>query len=233
MQLTPENVKTLMSQGKTASEIGALIGVSKQSILRYVVSRKLGPWPYLTRERPVPDDFSSKIVGMYAKEALEYWRCSTKTLARWMKETGLRHLSERRAKFTHEELQKAYNGSIKDMAKTLGIDRGAASRYLRAAGIVRDIPPVPKATKPAKKHIGTHSDNFAMKNNIYAKPQRDMSPVGQAVEFLRTLGPVSRCDESGKIIETGKFWRRGGTYPLTNEDVIERASRLGWTLVTV
>lgn len=57
---------------------------------------------------------------------------------------------------------------------------------------------------------------------------RDQSPIGQAVDFLRKYGSVYRCTESGKPDAKGEFWKRNFTV-LSDIQVIDRARRLGWT----
>lgn len=236
MELTSEYVAEMIADGKSAAEIGEPFGKSKKAILRYALRHNLGPWKTVrvgNNKRDVPEGFVAITATMTRKDALRHWKCSTITFSRWMKQTGAKTINApgRTSRIAKDALEAAYNGSISDTAKALGIDRDTASRHLRKHGIIRDVPQT-KPKKAQKTHI-KDSNNFAMKNVAYVRPQRDLSVIGQAVEFLRTLGPVSRCDESGKIIETGKFWRRGNAYPLTNNDVIERASSLGWRLVTV
>ncbi len=51
---------------------------------------------------------------------------------------------------------------------------------------------------------------------------RDLSPVGQAAEYLRQFGPVYRCSDSGLADVAGKLWRRGNAI-LTDAELIERA----------
>lgn len=233
MEFTPQYVSEMIADGKSAAEIGEPFGKSKKAVLRYALRHNLGPWKTVrvgNNKRDAPDDFVTITATMTRKEALGHWRCSTITFSRWMKETGAKTINApgRTSRITKAELERAYNGSIADTAKTLGIERGTASRHLRKHGIVRDLPSEPKPKVQRKPN-----DGFIIKQNPHHRPQRDLSVIGQAVEFLRTLGPVSRCDQGGKIAENGKFWRRGNAYPLTNDDVIERASRLGWKLVTV
>lgn len=54
-----------------------------------------------------------------------------------------------------------------------------------------------------------------------------MTRVGQAVDFLRKFGPISRCFSTGKLDPKGDHWRRGSTV-LNAAEVIERAERLGF-----
>lgn len=56
---------------------------------------------------------------------------------------------------------------------------------------------------------------------------RDRSRAGQAAEFLQRNGPIYRCTSNAVPFAKGAFWNRGGRV-LTDADVIERATRLGW-----
>lgn len=59
--------------------------------------------------------------------------------------------------------------------------------------------------------------------------QRDCSAAGLAAEFLRKSSPIFRCDQRGRLNPKGKFWHRGG-YVLSDDEVIVRAQRQGWTM---
>jgi len=54
---------------------------------------------------------------------------------------------------------------------------------------------------------------------------RDMSRVGLAVEFLRSLSPVSRCRADGILDPKGSYWRRGSAV-FNDEQVVERADEI-------
>lgn len=58
--------------------------------------------------------------------------------------------------------------------------------------------------------------------------RRDCTRAGQAADFLQKNGPIYRCTSKGAPFAKGTFWNRGGRI-LTDDDVIERAARLGWT----
>lgn len=61
--------------------------------------------------------------------------------------------------------------------------------------------------------------------------KRDWSRAGQAAEFLRRFGPISRCDENRAFNPAGEFWNRNG-HLLSADDVVSRAERLGWKPIT-
>lgn len=56
---------------------------------------------------------------------------------------------------------------------------------------------------------------------------RDMSRAGLAADFLRRYGAVYRCDDNGKPNAKGAFWKRNYAV-LTDDELIARATRLGW-----
>lgn len=60
--------------------------------------------------------------------------------------------------------------------------------------------------------------------------QRDVTLPGQAADFLRQYGSVHRCNENGKPDSKGKFWRRNFSV-LTDDELMGRAERLGWSAV--
>lgn len=58
---------------------------------------------------------------------------------------------------------------------------------------------------------------------------RDMSCAGQAADYLRRYGAVYRCDAVGKPNPKGTHWKRNFAV-LTDEEIVSRAIRLGWSI---
>lgn len=54
-----------------------------------------------------------------------------------------------------------------------------------------------------------------------------LSYAGEAAEYLKKYGPVTRCNEAGRFDPKGSMWRRGSTV-LTDDEVIERAVAKGF-----
>lgn len=54
---------------------------------------------------------------------------------------------------------------------------------------------------------------------------RDMSPAGQAADYLRQFSGVWRCNADGGQSIGGKYWRRGSSI-LTDAQIIERAEEV-------
>jgi hypothetical protein len=100
-------------------------------------------------------------------------------------------------------------------------------RGLSRPARVKQEKPAKPAARPKPTLVAKHA---WVKNGGHKQQpigvQRDMSPVGLAVEYLRTLSAVYRCDANGRPDpKCGKFWLRGHTV-LTDADVIERADWL-------
>lgn len=81
-----------------------------------------------------------------------------------------------------------------------------------------------------KKGIGQSRSRGFVERPLISK--RDLTVIGQAVDFLRTRGPVFRCDAHGAPAVHGEFWNRGG-WVLSDNDILARATRLGWAPVEV
>lgn len=132
----------------------------------------------------------------------------------------------------------AYRGSIRqvpeDFMAVLRVhgSPGAAKYYRASLSTItrwrRQIGIRPDAR--VKKGIGQSRSRGFVERPLLAK--RDLTLVGQAVDFLRTRGPVYRCDACGKANVKGEFWNRGG-WVLSDSDVLARAARLGWAPVEV
>lgn len=54
-----------------------------------------------------------------------------------------------------------------------------------------------------------------------------LSYAGEAAEYLKRWGAVTRCNEAGRFDPKGSMWRRGSAI-LTDDEVIERAVAKGW-----
>ncbi|WP_194919911.1 hypothetical protein [Novosphingobium sp. NBM11] len=59
---------------------------------------------------------------------------------------------------------------------------------------------------------------------------RDVTVAGQAADFLRKFGAVYRCDADGKPNAKGSHWKRNFSV-LTDDELMGRAERLGWSAV--
>jgi hypothetical protein len=102
-----------------------------------------------------------------------------------------------------------------DLAKHYGVSVDTITRWRRVAGL-RRFPVTSTA------HFRSPGLSAAM-----TRGRRDETLAGRAVDHLRRYGPVYRCREDGEPDFAGRFWNRGG-HVLTDDDVIQRARRLGF-----
>lgn len=113
---------------------------------------------------------------------------------------------------------------------------GAAAHYRSSAATITrwrrqmDLRPHARAKRGSVSNGGGRRSR-GFRETLQAT-RRDMSVIGQAVEFLRRIGPVFRCLTSGAASDKGEFWNRNG-WVLSDEDVVSRATRLGWVAVEV
>lgn len=115
------------------------------------------------------------------------------------------------------DLAKHYERSgstISLWTKRMGLVRSTAAR-------LHSVPkpkPVPKArNKPFRLHGGHKPPETVV--------FRDMTATGLAVEFLRRLGPVSRCREDGHLDPAGTMWRRGSR-TLSDAEIVALADEV-------
>lgn len=120
---------------------------------------------------------------------------------------------------------------LKRLAENLGVSEHSVKLEVKRRGLKRDAPlPSYPCNAPIKPALRT----FKAGQPMPVKPgySRDMTVVGQAADHLKKVSQIWRCDENRAPNPKGKYWNRGG-YLLTNDDVIERATRLGWRYVTI
>jgi hypothetical protein len=174
--------------------------------------------------RPAPEDFQQVAAGKPTKALCEIYGCGPDMIYRWRRETNSPFIPHAPADFvtlyqtmTLEQLRKHY-------------DRGwlCIKRWEKETGATRPPKPAKPAKQPAVRLVkATKASSTPLRPNAFQnvpvdRVQRDMSPVGQAADYLRRFGPVYRCDVKGRPLADGFFWRRG-TAILTDQDLIERA----------
>lgn len=221
------DIKRMVSEGKKAEEVGAVYGVSRKVVAAYVARHNLGPW-CISRDRVLPSDFVATASGLTRLEAKQKWGCSNDTLSRWYKETGL---TARARKTTlikaPDDLRDRVGGmNIKDASSKLGINRAAAARIMREAGLwdgrtVAAPKPAPEPTDNRWK-FRKPAGGPPMPVNFYT---RDMSPTGLAKDCLqRDRWTVFRCDLHGHPMADGLFWKCGNAI-CTDGELLDRADR--------
>lgn len=113
------------------------------------------------------------------------------------------------------------------IAERLGISRNTVRNWRRLCGIPspgRCLGPA----KPKARKATSGTPIFAYKP-APVTIHRDQSVAGRAVsECLQKLGRIFRCDEEGRQDRNGSLWNRNG-FILTDDDVIDRARRNGWS----
>ena len=114
------------------------------------------------------------------------------------------------------------------LVKHYGVSQGVITRWVKQSGLKRDRGINIGRGRKVQKEKRANIKPFIMHGGH--KPteiviHRDMSSVGLAVEFLRSLSPVSRCRADGMLDPKGSYWRRGSAV-FNNEQVVERADEI-------
>lgn len=229
-----EKICQLIKDGASSKQIAAMYGCSDNAVRGYVKKHDLGPWSMKQHRvqalRPVPDDFREFASTHSRNDTERHYACGSRTAGRWYSETGVRppHLNGPQilAPDNFSELLKMHTQA--EIGAMLGIGRNAVRDMARRMGLQKNRLPPKDRSKPTpavkRNPVGTWKP-------VASEYVRDMSIVGQASDFLKRLGPVSRCDANGTPMKDGKFWRRGSSQPITDEEMQERATALGWSPV--
>jgi len=205
-----EKIRAMVAAGDNARGIGDALGVHANTIIYTVRKRKLGPWVASSGLRKCPADFATVAIGKTNDQLAVLYSCNKQSPARWRVECGLpagptradrKQMPEGFAEFikTH---------SVAEACKRFALHKDTARRFRNELGV------------PAARPM--HLVRNAYQTTPVDRPPRDMSAAGQACDYLRRFGPVSRCDDRDG------YWRRGSAI-LTGAELIERAERLGWT----
>lgn len=169
------------------------------------------------RKRSVPADFADLAPTMTATELAAHYRCSTSKVTDWLRECGSSRAEA--SKFAGLPLPDNFAAIAPTMTLVeLQIYYGRGQTVLRRWIAESGVRP--------RRRVST----FVSRGNRIPTAPRvslDLSRAGGAAEFLRQFGPVYRCHELGRPDAKGKFWNRGG-YVLTDDDIIQRAERLGY-----
>jgi transposase len=169
---------------------------------------------------PLPADWHQVAPGRSIPHLAAHYGVGRSTIIRFRTETGVEgappHSPNSMADRFSDLAERAREMTLKQLAAHYGCQRGTVTKYLQARGLTARPPvrvtfvPNAYATAPVDRH------------------QRDMTVAGRAVdECLRRFGRVYRCDAQGKPSPAGTHWNRNG-FVLSDDEVIERAERLGW-----
>ena len=229
---TSEQVSTIgerVKAGESSEAIAKTYGCDRKVILRLVRKHALGPWVSQTNQpqqkhRPAPADFAELTAVMSDNALAKHYRCNGNAPARWRRELGLPARSMQAGGSNKIAMPEGFaefapGKTVEEIAKHYGIGHDTARRLRVEAGI-KGVPSgwQARSGNPARP---AHLVRNAYQTTAIDRAARDMSIAGQACDYLRRFGPVSRCpDREG-------YWRRGSSV-LTGAELIERAERLGW-----
>jgi transposase-like protein len=108
--------------------------------------------------------------------------------------------------------------TVNDLARRHGVGRTTVWKWCVRTGVrPRRATPQRSSDRAASRRL---SENPA--------PHRDVTQAGLAADYLRKFGEVIRCDAVGNPLQDGFFWRRGGRFVLTDDEIIQRAIHNGW-----
>lgn len=230
-----ENIRKMVADGRNATDIGAVYGVTKRKVQEFVIRHDLGPWKkktnYKGRSRPIPDGFAEIAPTMTANALAARFGSAVETINKWCAATGVSALPRPEPiKAPDNIFEMLETMTHTDIAAEIGVGRNTVARMARAAGFVRHKPePKPRPAQKSNAFF-PRTPKVLIPKDCY---QRDMSLLGQAVDHLRSLGPVYRCNDRGRADISGKMWRRGNSNPLTDEEIIERAVAKGFEYRTI
>lgn len=162
---------------------------------------------------PMPAGFPELARDKINVELEKHYGVSKHTVVRWRAECGAPHPARALRPAPAHFASAARQHSLAKLETLFGVGPVVVRRWLKEAGVRRRPLTVARVNyKPAPviKHV-------------------EGSLAGRAVdECLQKLGPVYRCTETGRPDKTGIHWNRGGRV-LTDDDVIDRAVRNGWS----
>lgn len=219
-QDTLDRIRVLIAEGKSAAEIGLMLGMHKRTVAKHSQVHGLGPWPGRKAEPP-PSDFAAQWVGKSIRDLATHYGRSPTTVSDWCAKLGLsRPTGVKLTKLPGPPADFAAAArvmSLRELSAHFGITRERAANWRKTLGIGGQSR-WSTGAKPvaAPLHIAPVDHH-----------QRDMSPAAQAADYLRRLCAVYRCDVRGRAMADGAFWRRG-TAILTDGELMERAKGLGW-----
>lgn len=167
--------------------------------------------------KPVPNDFAEFAATLTNADLGEKYGAGKKLISRWRREASVP--ASHKGGGVMRPLPPAFTDIAPTMTRNglrlhFGCSLDTVDRWCRVAGVraARAAPQrfVGRKANPSKPHSAP-----------------DSSPASRAADYLRRFGPVIRCDDAGVFDSSGGHWRRGSAI-LGPQDVIDRASRLGW-----
>lgn len=190
------------------------------------------------RTREVPADFAEISVGRSNTQLMAHYGCGSEMLYRWRRQSGVKRFDKMIVPDDFAEMWKTRG--ILQLAAHYGRNHHTIAIWINKLGLYRPrgrtlaqeaIRAVKEAKPKVVKLVSPVSppcapSRFIKPDAFRTAPvdrvQRDMSPAGQAADYLRKFGPVYRCDVRGRPLADGFFWRRGNAV-LSDAEIIERA----------
>lgn len=241
----------LAAQGISARLIGEELGRSDDAV--WLLKRKVPGLSFtavggVDRRQP-PADFTEHAYDKIVDLKVRYGT-SHAVICRWREQIGITRqmLRDHQAQVSGRKRLPIPDGfveyqrdhTVAEVAEHFGISDATASRMFVELGINRrqqynETRAAQKAQRkaakpaPAPKPAASSVDRSAfIATGTVDRPHIDITPAGQAAEYLRRFGPVVRCDERGRYDPAGNRWRRGSAL-LTADEIIARAIRNGWS----
>lgn len=160
---------------------------------------------------PMPADFPQIIATMTNAQAKAHYGVGDKSLQRWRRQAGVVGEAPKLDSAPDGFAQSTSIMTMNELCRAYGIGLTRARRWCKELEVwprraVRSSQRVKLAPQPVV---------------------RPMTRTDFAADYLRRYGPVYRCDAKGAFSPIGQFYSRGGRV-LTGDEVIARATRLGW-----
>lgn len=186
----------------------------------------------------MPADFREVAAGLTMTGARNRWQCNTNRINRWYRLTGIVPLRGKTAPLPVPEdfVERAPTRTLYQLVNDYGTHAQAVRRWAKVTGVQPHprtrAEPKPKPVKPPAQRKRCTPKRGVMQLHSWAtgNQNRDMSLVGQAADYLRTVGysGVYHSNERGGFDAKGKFWRAGNVV-LTPDELLERARSKGWS----
>lgn len=174
------------------------------------------------QRRPMPDDFPEVAPGKSVNMLMAIYSCGPGPVARWRKQAGILpsrpaanvKLPRREARAVPDGFALVARGmTMKQLRERFGASEALVRRWCAEAGV-----------EPRRAGYAY----FRQVQPRALPDARDNSRAGLAAQYLQKFGSVVRCDAEGRVDPRGTHWLRGGRYVLTDDEIMSRATRLGW-----
>lgn len=186
--------------------------------------------------KPVPADFAEIAPHRTRHQLCVRYQAQYLAVDRWLAETSLEPLKDDRRAAPPEFAELAPRYTAHRLGVMLKACHKTVRRWAQELGIEIHSNPIPREPKPRKPRAPRVRERKApvLRQKYWRGAPKsfdhrnvDMSVEGRAADYLRHIAPVYRCDERGRFLATGKFWRTGNVL-MTTDELIDRAMRKGF-----